>query len=78
MKNDCQVCAELWRAYAWSTHALKKIESKLHLVRLTHDVPATETLLAAEQAASELRTQCREEVQSHEQAAHKKVATDLH
>jgi hypothetical protein len=75
MLPECPECARLWREYAAATTAHIKLESKLQVAALEHDVENIKRLTVQVEGARKVRQDSRERLRSHEES-HAKAATE--
>jgi hypothetical protein len=70
---DCQECQRLWPVYADATFEHIRIDSRLRLVALEHDIEKILSLTIQVESAKIARAVAREAVRNHEAEAHPDV-----
>ena len=76
MRNqNCEECQKLWFDYAHATTAHIKLESKLELAALMHELDTITELTIQVEAAGALRESLRESIRKHDLVTHDE-ATD--
>lgn len=72
---DCEECQRLWRVYALATFEHIRLDSKLRLYALEHDIEKIQKLTFLVESAEVARAVGREAVRKHEAAAHPEAET---
>jgi len=68
--EDCDECQRLWNEYSDATMAHVRIQGKLELAELQHDLVAIERLRPGVERARQQRIAAREAIRLHGEAVH--------